>query len=115
MMAVFRGSPEHLVEFTTTASPGDLGGFAPKVLDHAERGDAVAVSIVGKAVADVEAALAALDLRPGDPLCLLGGLAPLYAPRLSSRFRNLLKEPLDDALGGAVRMAARLFGREANR
>jgi glucosamine kinase len=115
MMAVFRNSPEDVVEFTTTASPGDFGGFAPKVFDHAARSDAVAVSIVDRAVADVEAALAVLDLRPGDPLCLLGGLAPLYAPRLSPRFRALLKEPLDDALGGAVRMAARLFGQGADR
>lgn len=110
MMAVFRNRPEDVVEFTTGARPGDFGGFAPKVFDHAARGDAVAVCIVGKAVADVEAALAALDLSDDAPLCLLGGLAPLYAPRLSARYRGLLREPLGDALSGAVRMAQRAFG-----
>ncbi|RVD49559.1 N-acetylglucosamine kinase, partial [Mesorhizobium sp. M2D.F.Ca.ET.140.01.1.1] len=80
----------------------------PKVFEHAEKGDAVANWILDKAVADVEASLGALDLAAGAPLCLLGGLAPLYAPRLSVRYRALLKEPLDDALGGAVQMAARL-------
>ena len=70
----------------------------------------MAVCIVGKAVADVEAALAALDLSDDAPLCLLGGLAPLYAPRLSARYRGLLREPLGDALSGAVRMAQRAFG-----
>ena len=65
--------------------------------------------ILDKAVADVEASLDALDLSAGAPLCLLGGLAPLYAPRLSARFRALLKPPLDDALGGAVQMAVRLL------
>ena len=109
MLAVFRNRPEDLVEFTTSAKPGDFGGFAPKVFDHAARGDAVAVWIVGKAVADVEAALAALDLVDDAPLCLLGGLAPLYAPRLSRRYRALLREPLGDALSGAVRMALRAF------
>ena len=109
MLAVFRDNPEDVVEFTTNAKPGDFGGFAPKVFDHAARGDAVANWIVDKAVADVEAALGVLDLRPGDPLCLLGGLGPLYAPRLSPRHRDLLRPALDDALGGAVRMAARLF------
>lgn len=109
MMAVFRGNPEDVVEFTTNAKPGDFGGFAPKVFEHADKGDPVAVEIIAKAVGDVEAALGALDLRPDDPLCLLGGLAPLYAPRLSPRYRQLLREPIDDALGGAVRMALRLF------
>ncbi len=109
MMAVFRDDPQDVVEFTTNARPGDFGGFAPKVFDHAARGDAVAVRIVGKAVADVEAALGVLDLAEGDTLCLLGGLAPLYEPRLSARYRALLKAPLDDALGGAVRMAVRIF------
>lgn len=109
MLAVFRNRPEDLVEFTTGAKPGDFGGFAPKVFDYAARGDAVAGWIVGKAVADVEAALAALDLADAAPLCLLGGLAPLYAPRLSARYRALLREPLGDALSGAVRMALRAF------
>ncbi|TPM35672.1 N-acetylglucosamine kinase [Mesorhizobium sp. B2-3-4] len=109
MMAVFRNNPEDVVEFTTNAKPGDFGGFAPKVFEHAEKGDIVANWILDKAVADVEASLGALDLAAGAPLCLLGGLAPLYAPRLSARYRALLKEPLDDALGGAVQMAARLF------
>jgi glucosamine kinase len=110
MLAVFRGNPEDLVEFTTNAKPGDFGGFAPKVFDHAAKGDTIANWIIDKAVADVEAALNVLELRPGDPLCLLGGLGPLYAPRLAQRYRELLKAPLDDALGGAVRIAARLFG-----
>lgn len=113
MLAVFRGDPQDVVEFTTKASPGDFGGFAPKVFEHAEKGDAVAQWIVARAVADVEAALAVLGLEDGDALCLLGGLAPLYAQRLSARYRALLRPPLDDALGGAVRMAARLFSRPA--
>ncbi len=51
-----------MVEFTTNAKPGDFGGFAPKVFEHAEKGDAVANWILDKAVADVEASLGALDL-----------------------------------------------------
>ncbi|RWP95607.1 N-acetylglucosamine kinase [Mesorhizobium sp.] len=109
MLAIFRDNPEDLVEFTTNAKPGDFGGFAPKVFEHAEKGDAVANWILDKAIADVEAALGVLDLGDDDPLCLLGGLAPLYARRLSARYRALLKPPLDDALGGAVQMAVRVF------
>ncbi|WP_027052842.1 N-acetylglucosamine kinase [Mesorhizobium erdmanii] len=113
MMAIFRNNPEDVVEFTTNAKPGDFGGFAPKVFEHAQKGDAVANWIVDKAVGDVEASLGALALSDDAPLCLLGGLAPLYAPRLSARYNALLKEPLDDALGGAVQMAVRLFTRQA--
>ncbi|QND57792.1 N-acetylglucosamine kinase [Mesorhizobium huakuii] len=113
MMATFRNNPEDVVEFTTNAKPGDFGGFAPKVFEHAEKGDAVANWIVDKAVSDVEASLGALGLPDDAPLCLLGGLAPLYAPRLSARYQALLKPPLDDALGGAVQMAARLFAKPA--
>ncbi|MER9586885.1 N-acetylglucosamine kinase [Mesorhizobium sp. M0276] len=113
MLAVFRNNPEDVVEFTTNAKPGDFGGFAPKVFEHAEKGDRVANWILDRAVADVEASLGALDLSDDAPLCLLGGLAPLYAPRLSARYRALLKPPLDDALGGAVQMAVRLFARPA--
>ncbi|AZO10203.1 MULTISPECIES: N-acetylglucosamine kinase [unclassified Mesorhizobium] len=113
MLGVFRNNPEDVVEFTTKAKPGDFGGFAPKVFEHAAKGDLVANWILDKAVADVEASLGALDLAGDAPLCLLGGLAPLYAPRLSARYQALLKAPLDDALGGAVQMAVRIFARDS--
>jgi glucosamine kinase len=109
MLAIFRNHPEDVVEFTTHAKPSDFGGFAPKVFEHAAKGDAVALWILDKAVADVEAALDALDLAADAPLCLLGGLAPLYTSRLSARTRLLLREPLGDALSGAVQMAVRAF------
>ncbi len=111
ILAVFRNNPEDVVEFTINAKPGDYGGFAPKVFDFAARGDVAAEAIVARAVAAIEASLDALDLDGKAPLCLLGGLAPLYAPRLSDPYRAMLKEPLRDALGGAVAMAVRMFGR----
>jgi len=111
MLAVFRGNPQDVVEFTITARPGDFGGFAPKVFEHEARGDPVAKAILARAVAAVEASLAALNLDGTSPLCLLGGLAPLYAERMSPPLRAMLKPPRSDALGGAVAMAARLYGR----
>lgn len=115
ILAVFRNEPQDVVEFTINAKPGDYGGFAPKVFEHAARGDEVAEAILQRAVAAVEASLAALDLADGATLCLLGGLAPLHAERLSPRFRAMLKAPRQDALGGAVSMAVRLFGQAAER
>lgn len=110
VLAIYRNDPRDVVEFTTHAKPGDFGGFAPMVFEHAAKHDIVAEVIVERAVAAIEASLDALELGKTDPLCLLGGLAPLFAPRLSARYRDLLQEPRTDALGGAAAMAARLFG-----
>ena len=110
ILAAFRNEPQDIVGFTLNAKPGDYGGFAPKVFEFAGKGDPVAEAILARATAAVEASLTALDLDESTPLSLLGGLAPLYAERLSQRFRALLKEPRRDALGGAVAMARRLFG-----
>ena len=110
MLAVFRNEPRDVVEFTTTAKPGDFGGFAPMVFDHAAKGDAVAGEDPRSAPsARSRTRCACSQLKPGDPLCLLGGLASLYVPLLPQPVRELLKPPLQDALGGAVSMAVRLF------
>jgi glucosamine kinase len=110
VLAIYRNDPRDVVEFTTNAKPGDFGGYAPMVFEHASTGDAVALAIIDRAVAAIEASLKALELRETDPLCLLGGLAPLFATRFDERYRALLREPRTDALGGAAAMAARLFG-----
>lgn len=109
LLAIYRGNPADVVEFTTSAKPGDFGGFAPMIFKHAEEGDAVARFIVDRAVSDIERTLGVFALRADEPICLLGGLAALYGPRLSEPFRARLREPRTDALGGAVAMAARLF------
>lgn len=110
LLGVFRGNPADVVEFTTNAKPGDFGGFAPLVFEHAGKGDEVAQFILARAVADIEAVFAALALRDNEPISLLGGLADLYGERLASTYRARLRKPLQDALGGAVSMAARRFG-----
>lgn len=109
ILAVFRDNPRDVVEFTTTAKPGDFGGFAPMVFEHADRGDAVAVGIVARAVTDIESAIGVLGLTGDAPICLLGGLARLYEPRLPAAIGERLRAPLQDALGGAVAMAVRRF------
>lgn len=110
VLATYHNDPSEVVEFTRSAKPGDFGHFAPMVLDHADQGDATAARILDRARAAIEASLDALNIAPGAPLCLLGGLAPAMSPRLSPRYQPLLRTPLQDALGGAVSMAARLFG-----
>lgn len=112
VLAAHGDDPQAIVEFTKSAQPRDFGTFAPLVFDHLSRSDPTARTIVGRAVAAVEASLDALGLGDATPLCLLGGLAGLIGPRLSPRHRERMVPPLQDALGGAVAMAARLFGHE---
>lgn len=106
------GGPESIVEFTLDASPADFAAFAPWVFEHAAQD--MAEQILGRATAAVEASLTALRLDAATPVCLLGGLAPLLGPRLSPETRARLSQPRQDALGGAVAMAARLFGTAAH-
>ncbi|MEP9397797.1 BadF/BadG/BcrA/BcrD ATPase family protein [Mesorhizobium sp. KR2-14] len=106
----FGGDPREIVKFAASSKPADFGTFAPMVFDHAARGDAVARLVLASAVRDIEEALDALKLSPDQWLCLLGGLAGLVAPHLSAHYQKMLHAPEQDALGGAVAMAARLFG-----
>ncbi|WP_454815603.1 BadF/BadG/BcrA/BcrD ATPase family protein [Labrys neptuniae] len=110
VLAAHHDDPQEIVEFTKTAQPRDFGTFAPMVFDHLDRGDPTAARIVNRAIAAVEVSLDALGLANATPRCLLGGLATLIGPRLSAKHRERLVPPLQDALGGAVSMAARLFG-----
>lgn len=110
IMQRFGNDPSAVVEFTTNAKPADYGTFAPLVFENAGK-DAVADRVLGRALVQVEEALDALKLIEGERLCLLGGLAPLYAVRLPERHRRKLQHPLQDALGGAVSLAARVFGK----
>lgn len=109
VLASFGNDPQKIVEFTLRATPRDFGSFAPKVLDRTGNGDAVAEEIVVRAVDAVEASIDALRLDEDMPLGLLGGLASFYAGRLSPRFAAHVRQPRQDALGGAVLMATRLF------
>jgi glucosamine kinase len=110
VMEKFAGDPRDIVKFGAASKPADFGTFAPLVFEHAGKGDPVAARVLQRAVGDLEEALDALKLESGQRLCLLGGLANLVAPYMSPRYQAMLHAPLQDALGGAVMMAARLFG-----
>ena len=109
VLARFDGNPQSLVEYAHMARPGEFGTFASLVFDHAERGDSIGRSLVEGAVRSIEEALDAI-LPPGcDRLCLLGGLAGPYRKSLTARYQALLREPIGDALDGAVALALQRF------
>ncbi len=106
----FERDPRRVVEYAHTARPGEFGAFAPLVFDYADRGDPVGLSLVEAALQAVEEGLDAIMPSDCDRLCMLGGLGRRYESRLSGRYRTLLREPLGDALQGAVSLAAHRFG-----
>jgi glucosamine kinase len=109
----FEGDPQSLVEYAHMAKPGEFGTFAPMVFDYAKRGDSIGRSLVEGATRSIEEALDAIMPVGCERLCLLGGLAGLYRNELGARYQGLLREPLGDALSGAVAIARQRFGRDA--
>ncbi|MGE0502629.1 MAG: BadF/BadG/BcrA/BcrD ATPase family protein [Rhizobiaceae bacterium] len=110
VMERFGGDAREISKFGAASKPADFGMLAPLVFEHADDGDAVAARILATSAQAIDEALDALKLNPGSRLCLLGGLAPLWARHLAERHRERLHAPLSDALGGAVSMAVRHFG-----
>ena len=109
VMRHFRDNPQAVVEWATKARPGDFGGFAPWLFEQPE--DPLARDIIALAAADLAAAIRALQLREGDRLCLLGGLAPLMESRLPADCRSFVRPPQGDAVDGALALA-RLWAAE---
>ncbi|MGR9450496.1 BadF/BadG/BcrA/BcrD ATPase family protein [Rhizobium leguminosarum] len=109
VMAEYGNDPERIVEFAHSARPKDFAGYAPIVFQHAAKGDAVAVGIVTDAATAIGESLDALLWPECPSICLLGGLAEVYEPWLSERYRPLLARPKHDALHGAVELAVKLL------
>ena len=106
VLAAFGGDPRLLVEQVRNAAPAYYGGFVPMLVEAAANKDPLAIQILEAGCRDVARMLETLLWPQAGQLCLLGGLAPVYAARLEAPFRTLLREPLGDALQGAVSMAA---------
>jgi glucosamine kinase len=105
----FDDDPARLVAFAQDEKPRGFASFAPMVFEYADKGDSMGLSLVGGATAHVNSALQAVTWPGCERLCLLGGLAPLYANRIDPKFRIILTPPRADALAGAVELGLRTF------
>lgn len=96
-----------VVAWMDGATPADYAAFAPLVMDYAENGDDIALSIVRDAALHVERFIETIFAR-GAPRCALaGGLSPRMKPWLRARIADQICEPLGDALDGALLLAGR--------
>jgi glucosamine kinase len=95
------------VEWTGRARPTDYATFAPLVMDLAEEGDIIAEQIVQESALRLDRLIRALFDRGAEHCCLMGGVAERIRPWLAVSIRERLREPLGDALDGAIILAHR--------
>jgi glucosamine kinase len=94
-----------VIAWMDDAAPGDYASLAPLVMDYADNGDEIALSIVRDAALHVERFVETIIAR-GAPRCvLMGGLAERIKPWLRQRIVAQLDQPLGDALDGALILA----------
>ncbi|TBX16169.1 BadF/BadG/BcrA/BcrD ATPase family protein [Nioella sediminis] len=102
------GGPAGIVGFAATAKPVAFARFAPRIVEAAGNGDAVACALMNEGAAYILAGLDRLGWQQGERLCLIGGLAQRYRPFLPTPVADALTDPDDTALAGALALARRL-------
>jgi glucosamine kinase len=101
----FDRDPNKMVTWGDQARPTDFAQFAPLVLDHAKRSDALGNAVMQQS-AQGTARLAQRLLDVGAPaIALLGGLATPMTPWLPEKIQARLVKPAADALEGAILLA----------
>jgi glucosamine kinase len=104
-----------VIAWMDEASPGDYASIAPLVMDYADNGDEIALSIVRDAALHVERFIETIIAR-GAPRCvLMGGLAERMKPWLRQRIVAQIDQPLGDALDGALILAGLPIASAASR
>jgi glucosamine kinase len=99
-----------VIAWMDDAAPSDYASFAPLVMDYAETGDEIALSIVRDAALHVERFIETILARGATRCVLMGGLAPRMKPWLRQRIVAQLSEPLGDARDGALILAGLPIG-----
>lgn len=102
------GGTAGVVDFSLSAAPRDFATFAPRIVSAAAQGDMLAVGLMTDGAGYIERGAAALGRTAGEPLCLIGGLAPNYAPYLSPEHAASLREPEGSSLDGTLQLAERI-------
>lgn len=101
----FSGSAAAIVAFMDKSSATDYARFAPLIMDHADRGDPVAEPIVQEGAQRIDRLIRVLLERGAPHCCLMGGLAPRLYDWLAAGVRKRLRDPIADALQGAIHLA----------
>ena len=94
-----------MVTWADQARPTDFAQFAPLVLEHATRGDALGQAVMEHAANGITRIAQRLIDVGAPTVALLGGLAAPLTPWLPPAIRARLAAPQADALEGAILLA----------
>jgi len=108
--ARFKHETIRAIAWMDRAAPADYASFAPLVMDYAEAGDEIALSIVEDAVLHVERFILTIFTHGAPRLALVGGLSKRLRPWLRVRTAERLSEPLGDPVAGALLLARGITG-----
>ncbi|MFT4089567.1 MAG: BadF/BadG/BcrA/BcrD ATPase family protein [Asticcacaulis sp.] len=100
------GHPSKVVSFATSAKPAHYGALAPIIMAYAAKGDELAVTLVQDAAQALGKYIRRLNDLGAPEICLMGGMAVPLMPWLSPWARASLSQPLNDAVDGALQLAA---------
>lgn len=101
----FDNAIPRVIDWMDDAVPKDYASFAPLVMEYAENGDEIALSIVNDAALHIERFIDTIFARGATRCVLMGGLAQRIKPWLRARIVDRLSEPMGDALDGALLLA----------
>ena len=109
LISQFNNDPVAMMNWALSAKPGDFGGFAPRVFEHAAHHDPIALEIVRTAVRAIEVLTRGVVALGAERVALVGGvgeaLRPYFDPDIAARLKPPLYDPTDGAIlfvGGAV-------------
>ncbi|WP_298921827.1 BadF/BadG/BcrA/BcrD ATPase family protein [uncultured Roseobacter sp.] len=105
LFARFEDDPNAIVAFSMSAKPGDYGALAPMIVSAANNGDPWGSAIMRKGADYLTRCLDALGFRPGDRMCLSGGVGPHYAAYLPDECLTGRVASKGTALDGAFSLA----------
>lgn len=105
------GGVEAIVALTRHAVPAVLAAVAPRVLARPD--DPAAARILADADAAIVRALDHLEAGGKLPIVFTGGLGPVFAARLASRYAGLVRPAQGSALDGALALARDLLPQDS--
>jgi glucosamine kinase len=109
LISHFSNDPVAMMNWALSAKPGDFGGFAPRVFEHAASHDPIALEIVRTAARAIGVLTRGVVALGAERVALVGGvgeaLRPYFEPDIAARLKPPVYDPTDGAIlfaGGAV-------------
>ncbi|WP_298853127.1 BadF/BadG/BcrA/BcrD ATPase family protein [uncultured Ruegeria sp.] len=99
------GGAAGVVRSAAEMTPSEFGTLAPLVTRFSGRGDKLAMTILQNGADYLADMMKKMGWGAELPICLTGGIGPLYAPYLPLDMQSVLVQPAGDPLSGALALA----------